>query len=1213
MTEQANLFCWSNQGLFSNNYIEFRLRDSSLWKEQYENARTAFEKIKKAYGNIKGLRLGPGQEAELEDKFIRPVLLALGYEYNVQPVTSRGAKKKRPDYALFQGKDSYREAISFKGDPRNFFARALTILEVKYWGRRLNDADKQDILDSRDPTAQTVKYLEDVHFHTNQKLDWAILTNGKHWRLFYYRAASRSGNYYETDLEEIINRNDLDDFLYFYLFFSRDAFITDNVSGQTWLNQHYIGSEKYAKAVSDKLKGLIFDDIFERLAEGIIHFRRNELLILEETEESRKDVFKACLTILYRLLFLLYAESRNLLPVNEHAYKSISLQGLKEDIYKDIRDLGAERMSKKSYVYWARFEGLCNIIAKGDPSINVPFYDGGLFENFDDSFLKKHKMADPYLAEAIEKLAVDHEEKHPPHVIPFIDYSSLSVRHLGDIYEGLLEFHLNIADEDVLEVRENGKSIWKNTSDVGRKGRTYRIKQKGEIYIENSKHERKTSGSYFTPPYIVEYIVDNAVGPIIRERIEIIKELLEELEKLYKKQRRELKKPKTWNHWEYPGVPKGKYSRDIADKEELVFESIFNLKVLDPAMGSGHFLVHAVDFISEIIITFLANYPENPIIRKLHKMKDEIISDVRRQGVRIDENKLTEINLIKRMVMKRNIYGVDLNEMAVELAKVSLWLHCFILGAPLSFLDHHLKCGNSLVGVTVREVREDIEGTGLGDVRSQLGLFGSRFTGLMLATNLMRHVGELSDLTADQVHESRSEYIKASDALSPFKRILDIYTSQWFGNGSDKKKKNNDISSSYAVKFLKSEHAERLINGKILNDAIAELPKHERIVAQTALEAAEKMLFFHWELEFPEVFYGSRMGNTQKVEKLEGAGFDTIIGNPPYDVIVEDNYYKRSIARGTGNLFGHFIARGSSLLKNNASFSLVVPLSFSCGSDFENLRRHIFSKFGRLTTSHFSIRPAKLFPNVDQRISIFVASGSSNNGCNVASSRLYRFHDGEQEKLVLNPQFGEVENISQGYIPRVANSVGASIYNKFKKIPTTIGDFISKDDKNSSKWWYHSVGRYWIKAYNYIPLFKREGKKGISSDIKEILSTLKAVSESSIAIINSDLFYFWWITQSDEFHVLGSQISSMPFPESLLSETKTKSLVERLMNDYKKKAIRKTIQVGGKEVTMDEIHARLSRDVILEIDNVLAPHYGLKKEELAFLKDYDIQFRLSEE
>lgn len=212
-TKQTCLFLFNNQNLFSNNYLDFHLPETVLWEEQKENAKDAFDAIKKAYESIKPLKVGPGEEAELENKFIQPVLSALGYAYHVQPVTQRGTKKKRPDYALFKDNESYELARKLKDSPDKFFLQCLTILEAKYWGRRLNDTDKRDILDSRDPTAQTVKYLDSVNYHTDGKINWAILTNGKHWRLFYYRASSRSGNYYEIDLEEIIAKNNIEDFL----------------------------------------------------------------------------------------------------------------------------------------------------------------------------------------------------------------------------------------------------------------------------------------------------------------------------------------------------------------------------------------------------------------------------------------------------------------------------------------------------------------------------------------------------------------------------------------------------------------------------------------------------------------------------------------------------------------------------------------------------------------------------------------------------------------------------------------------------------------------------------------------------------------------------------------------------------------------------------------------------------------------------------------
>src|SRR5258708_8613689 len=113
-------------------------------------------------------------------------------------------------------------------------------------------------------------------------------------------------------------------------------------------------------------------------------------------------------------------------------------------------------------------------------------------------------------------------------------------------------------------------------------------------------------------------------------------------------------------------------------------------------MGSGHFLVEAVDYITDQMAKILTAFKWNPIVYELAQTRREIQEEMERQGVTVDLSKLTDLNLLKRRILKSCIYGVDLNPMAVELAKVSLWLDCFTLGAPLSFLDHHMKYRNSL-------------------------------------------------------------------------------------------------------------------------------------------------------------------------------------------------------------------------------------------------------------------------------------------------------------------------------------------------------------------------------------------------------------------------------------------------------------------------------------------------------------------------------------
>ena len=213
-------------------------------------------------------------------------------------------------------------------------------------------------------------------------------------------------------------------------------------------------------------------------------------------------------------------------------------------------------------------------------------------------------------------------------------------------------------------------------------------------------------------------------------------------------------------------------------------DELFDVKVLDPAMGSGHFLVEAVDFITDKALDFL-------------------------------------------------------NAMAVELAKVSLWLDCFTLGVSLSFLDHHIKHGNSLVGVTVDEVREAVEG-------GQDVLWGSQLTHLKLAAESMREVGDLSDLTGEQVRQSREKFREASDLLAPYKRILDVYTSQWFGNKPAKTRKGKKGTiQNPAIDFLKSNEARKFVE----SHRQIELSGFVKDVVNIAVSASKQMRFFHWELK----------------------------------------------------------------------------------------------------------------------------------------------------------------------------------------------------------------------------------------------------------------------------------------------------------------------------------------------------------------------------
>ena len=238
----------------------------------------------------------------------------------------------------------------------------------------------------------------------------------------------------------------------------------------------------------------------------------------------------------------------------------------------------------------------------------------------------------------------------------FVNYRDMSVQQLGSIYERLMEQE---------PTRESD----------------------GKIAIRPNPYARKDSGSFYTPQELVDLIIDQTLKPLVEERRRAFEDRAKEL----KSDRR----PQDERRAEL----------ELLDPAEAVLD----LKVLDPAMGSGHFLVSAVDFLSDYIAHLVEDVPAipgwldeeyaSPLVERIAAIRDDIVKRANESRWIMDESLLTDQAIIRRMVLKRCIYGVDKNPLTVELAKVSLWLHSFTVGAPLSFLDHHLRCGDSLIGL----------------------------------------------------------------------------------------------------------------------------------------------------------------------------------------------------------------------------------------------------------------------------------------------------------------------------------------------------------------------------------------------------------------------------------------------------------------------------------------------------------------------------------
>jgi len=936
---------FNNRALFSDYYLLERAPMEPDWEDDPRDAYLAFRDL---FDGARA-RCANKPEGQLRKELLEPAFEALGF-------------------APAAGKSSSATAdaghvLRFPGDRSDALAVCLTYS----WGRLLDSKDytRDSEAPEENPGAKVLSLLQDG------AANWAIVTNGKHWRLYSARTHSRATNYYEVDLEEVLAADDPSEaFRYFWLLFRRQAFEPRTVVREgeeqetTFLDQLLDGSEEYAKRLGERLKERVFEGIFPYLARGFVEYRKaRHGLEADLSQPALDEVFQGTLTLLYRLLFLLYAEARDLLPVKEaRGYYDVSLTRIKGEVAEkagEQRDATERRLQTAyrtdSTELYDRLLGLFRIIDRGEPSLNVPVYNGGLFisepDPDDDSpearnarFLVENKVPDRHLAMALDLLARDEDEKTFKQA--FIDYKSLGVRQLGSIYEGLLEFHLRVAreklaicrgkkTEEVVPYREAVSAkhtIFKEGRGANAKERTV---SKGAIYLENTRRERKATGSYYTPDYIVKYIVEHTVGPVLDEKFEAVRPRLRAAQKAY---REAVKRREAFRKLGKEGDDPEK----VANEYGHVVNELFDVKVLDPAMGSGHFLVEAVDFITDRMLDFLNAFPWNPVTAALAKTREAILREMDKHDIAIDRGRLTDVNLLKRHVLKRCIYGVDLNPMAVELAKVSLWLDCFTLGAPLSFLDHHLKCGNSLIGARVKEVEPELQ--------TERNLFAqSQFAGLMLATELMRHVGELSDVTAQQVDESRQQFRRASDALAPYKRILDVYTSQWFGNEpivSGRGKQRGERRP--ALEFLNREEADTWLQADDPMAVLPGLPDESRRVAETALHASHEHRFFHWELEFPEVWFG-------KGRPREVRGFDAVVGNPPY-LGVRTGQHERAFAdwatarfrtaRGNWDLFEFFVELAVADGLAARQFGMIVPERIASNRDFLPLRELLYAQGG---------------------------------------------------------------------------------------------------------------------------------------------------------------------------------------------------------------------------------------------------------------------------
>lgn len=854
--------------MFSNYYLEKLLPNTELWLSEAfkQTTQEIFDVILDLYMDEKE-DLSSYSEANLESRFIRPILDRLGHSYDVQvPIIVKGERKK-PDYAFFANETTRKLAQEERRKVRKksiYFKRASLLGEAKKWDVSFDiRAEKVQKFDDNSPSFQLIYYMN------LSRANWGLLTNGRIWRL-YHREYGLDA-YLSIDLVQILQEKEINEFQYFFFFFSSTALQKDH-QGYNWLDRSIEQSIEHKKSIGINLRQKMIDCI-EIIGNGFFQTPSNNLT---SDKVNLTDLYESCLVILYRLLFILYGEYRGLLPIKNIAYReNFSLYQLRHEV-KALWENAARRSALLSTntQKWEYLTNLFRLLNEGSEALMIPSsqlsiigYNGGLFDTQKYPFIEQYSLNDIAVCDLIRFLTWVQVDNTLAEFKGFLDYSELSVRHLGSIYEALLEFHFVPATEDMVVLRgTKNEYVSKREAEINNKKWVKEVHQ-GLIYLANEKLQRKITGSYYTKELIVNFMVNKTVGRLIKS-----------------------------------------IRQKAANLEEYI-QRILGLKIVDPAMGSGHFLVSTIDFIANELLTAPLHFPEEEY---------QLIEDITDQQSLLQEY---------RQISAQNcVYGVDKNYLAVELAKVSIWIHTAIQDRPLHFLDHHLKCGDSLLGASLDRTRTlnlelDERQRGLDEFLTQ--------EATQILINSYLEIDKVPNKTVEDMKEKEIQFLAFQEIplRKNYSEVCDVYLNHFLGEKIDETIFQN-------LRNTARESRENFF------ERFSKQPWYKNTI-----KLREQEHFFHWELEFPDVFLGKQKG------------FDVCIGNPPHGASFPNytwdyllSYLKPFLGNNTvwKESGVYFTLRCSQLIHSRGIFSFILPKPSTYAVPYESFRVHTMERYNIL-------------------------------------------------------------------------------------------------------------------------------------------------------------------------------------------------------------------------------------------------------------------------
>jgi hypothetical protein len=918
--------------------------------------------------------------------------------------------------------------------------------------RETFDANSQRF--SISPVAYGLKMAEQTG------VSWLILVRGGQLRLYPARidlGVGRKGlaeTYLEIDLPQLTNENAG----YLPLIFSATALVDRGSAFQIMAS-----SSQYAVALGVRLRDKVYEDIVPRLAVAVAKQIAGMGYAMDA--EGRDLAYQLTLRIFFRMLFQVYAEDRKLLPYGENEkYDRNALKTIAKDLVENPNQI----FDPESFALWDDLALVWRVIDSGDRAWNIPAYNGGLFASDPDlnehgAIIQRISITNDVIGPCLRALLLDQSDDGE---IGPIDFRSLSVREFGTIYEGLLESSLGLAE---IDLTLNGESTWL-PAEAGDKV----VAAAGDIYFHNTSGQRKGTGSYFTPSFVVEHLLERALDPALDDHLAKVGALLD--------------------------------NGDQAGAAELFFD----FRVADLAMGSGHFLTSAIDHIEQKMVAFLEEDGHqipgvaNEIIL-LGNAALAAMGDL--EAVPPDGS-----SLLRRQIARRCVYGLDINPIAVELARVAIWIHTFVRGLPMSSLDHNLVCANSLTGIGSIDEALDVLVPGRN---GRATLFDATIEDALHASQrMLLDVALLLEIDRKETQAASRAAKKAIAEARSAKLLFDAAILKRIGQGA-------------------------LIVGEDPNSISEAASRNE---AQAALVP---LIPGHMPELFPEVFL------------RDNGGFDVLIGNPPWEKLkveehqwwglrfpglrslpmaqrtarIQDLRRQRpdlvdeyntdvagsaaarkvisagpypGIGSGDIDLYKAFAWRNWLLARDGAGIGLVLPRGALSGSGTEKWRREILANGTFSDVVIGTNTRGWLFSSIHQQYTagmICVRKGGADRNVHFAGS----FYSQDEfikgrESLAVVPAAEFVTWTGTASFPLIPDKISGEVFRQMRKSPV----FSLKDG------------------------FEFRRVRELESADKHLFNTNLAKPDSNIAVLTGSSFYLWSPDFGDPYaFVMGDAIDEI--------------------------------------------------------------------------------------